>query len=194
MLVMLTKKKGYCCVYRITENNNTITSELVQIIKIGFTEDNNLWSSTSDIRPYGNFVVDVDLNKLYVFVMKDSSPRVTRFFKFNIPSLSVGEYDSTYQCNVVTLQSLDILEYFDLEYSNYLQGCCIYNNSLITLEGNSSGTNSIIKFIDLTSKSISAKIYLSGIGLNQEFEMVDVCNNELYLISINGYLYKFKFI
>ena len=53
------KLEGVCLVYRIERNEREFTSTLVQIIQIGFVDDENLWTSAGekeDVRPYGNFV------------------------------------------------------------------------------------------------------------------------------------------
>jgi hypothetical protein len=86
------KRTGMCLVYRILRNENVFTSELVQIIEIGFTSDENYWKSEGidDVRPYGNFVVDCEKNRYYAFTMIDK-PKITRYFAFDLPKLSEGE-------------------------------------------------------------------------------------------------------
>lgn len=99
------RMEGTVCVYRIVETDEKFTGELVQVIRIGFTEDLTLWKSkenNGDVRPYGNFVVDTDNSKLYAYVMRDAG-KETRFFKFGLPKLIDGEYNETFGCNLVTL-------------------------------------------------------------------------------------------
>ena len=117
------RMEGTCCVYRLTETDDQFTTELVQVIKIGFTEDLTLWKSkenNEDVRPYGNFVVDRDEDMLYAFVMRDAN-KTTRFFGFDIPGIDEGTYNESYGCNVVTLNTDDIRIQFDSEHYKYLQ-------------------------------------------------------------------------
>ena len=58
---------GVCCVYRVQRDcDNKFTTTLVQIIKVGFVNDYELWRSSiepADVRPYGNFTIDTETNK-----------------------------------------------------------------------------------------------------------------------------------
>jgi hypothetical protein len=112
------RMEGTCCVYRMTESDGNFTTKLVQVIRIGFTEDLTLWKSkenNGDVRPYGNFVVDTDNHKLYTFVMRDASKSI-RFFGFDIPELDEGIYMETYGCNLVELRVDDIKTQLDIDH------------------------------------------------------------------------------
>lgn len=86
--------EGTCCVYRLKRAGIQFRSKLVQVIRVGFVDNTDYWKSHGDVvdvRPYGNFVVDIDHNKLYVFTMRDCD-RVTRYFAFDLPEVSEGVY------------------------------------------------------------------------------------------------------
>ena len=81
---------GVCCVYRIQREDNKFTTTLVQVIKVGFVNDYNLWRSSTepaDVRPYGNFTIDTETNMLYAFTMRDAA-NATRYFAFDMPKLA----------------------------------------------------------------------------------------------------------
>lgn len=121
--------KGTCYVHRLLKDaeNDSWSTELKQTIRIGFT-DSSIWSSSpSDTRPYGNFVVDTDNNYLYVYTLQDAA-NLMRFFKFNLPKLSDG--------TTIILQEEDIVEYFDVPYRNWIQGCHYFNNKIYVTAGN----------------------------------------------------------
>ena len=62
------KLKGVCLVYRLQRSGREFTSTLVQIIEIGFVEDEKLWKSAGekdDARPYGNFTIDAEQGIYY---------------------------------------------------------------------------------------------------------------------------------
>ena len=73
---------GVCCVYRIFREVDGFSSRLVGLIEIGFTDD-ALWRSegVEDVRPYGNFVVDCERERLYAYVMRDGD---VVLFRFNV--------------------------------------------------------------------------------------------------------------
>ncbi len=156
------RMEGTCCVYRLTEADGVFSTSLVQVIRIGFTEDLSLWKSkenNGDVRPYGNFVVDTEDNKLYAFVMRDAN-KTTRFFRFAIPAIGAGTYDETYGCNVVTLNAADIESQFDMAYFNYLQGVTYYDGKILSAEGFGTGSESAIRVVDLETQELTATYYL----------------------------------
>ncbi|MBQ6685288.1 MAG: hypothetical protein IJM99_04170, partial [Firmicutes bacterium] len=164
------RMEGTCCVYRITENDGNFDTELVQLIRIGFTEDLTLWKSkenNGDVRPYGNFTIDTDNHKLYAFVMRDAN-KTTRFFAFDIPDLNDGIYNDTYGCNVVTLEADDIRKQFDSEYYNYLQGCC-YSNGMI-LYMSDFGGEAPLYIVSLEQQKVCQVFCLGNAGLRAEPE------------------------
>lgn len=188
------RMEGTCCVYRLTESAGGFSTQLVQVIRIGFTEDLALWKSmenNKDTRPYGNFVVDTDKNKLYAFVMRDAN-QTTRFFAFEIPALGSGDYNETYGCNVVTLKKEDIQSQFDVEYFNYIQGCCYSNGQIISAEGfgNSTSVPPTIRIVDLETQKVVKTYNLTEAGLPEEPEVicVDPTSNALYFAAANGLL------
>ena len=186
------RMEGTCCVYRITEADGTFASQLVQVIEVGFTEDLTLWKSkenNGDVRPYGNFAVDTDNEALYAFVMRDAQKQ-TRFFRFALPTLNDGNYSETYGCNVVTLESADIEAQFDLTYFHYLQGCCISDGKILSLEGFGAGTSAepALRLVDLESSTLQKSYYFSDLGLTHEPEMISVDNGTIYYAAADGIL------
>ena len=183
---------GTCNVYRITRNGNSFSSELVQIIKVGFTSDTAVWSSPdSNRRPYGNFVVDTDNNKLYAFTMRDES-NTTRFFEFALPALSEGANDSDTGVKRVTLEASDVIRSFDVEYFRYVQGATYADGMIYSLEGftNDVTNKAALKIVDLESGKLSGRVDLYGMGFTTEPEMVYVIDGILYYADVSGAVYK----
>ena len=168
---------GACYVYRLLNNMST---SLQQTILIDFTSD-PIWAGDgSSVRPYGNFIVDTDNNKLYAYVMIDSL-NVTRFFTFNLPTLSQG--------SIVRLSTSDIEEYFDIEWMYYMQGVCYFNGKIYASCGFTSADCKLYA-VDLTTKKVTSVVPLGGfVG---EPETVFVYNDELYLSSGTS-LFKLQF-
>ena len=168
--------KGALYAYRL---KNDFTTEYKQRIVVGFTED-AIWAGNgTNVRPYGNFVIDTDNDYLYAFTMIDSL-NVTRFFKFNMPSLAQG--------SDVTLQQGDILEYFDVPYEAYIQGCCYHNGKVYSLSGfGSSSAPAKLHVISLASKSEVSEVPLG----EMEPEAVYVNNGKLYIgqTTMSQYLF-----
>ena len=73
---------------------DNVSDTMVQILKIGFTDNADLWTVT-DTRPYGNFIADGENGFLYVCVT-DNDTNATKWHKFNLPSVDEGIYDSNY--------------------------------------------------------------------------------------------------
>lgn len=160
--------KGACYAYRL---KNDYTTTLLQSIQIGFTAD-NIWSDGNDIRPYGNFIVDTDNNKLYAFTMKDDIQK-TRFFKFALPTLSQG--------SSVILGVSDIEDYFDVDYMYLLQGACYFNGKIYATSGNDSvrAGSSKLNVVNLSNKTIETVVSLSQFFA--EPETIFVRKNKLYI-------------
>ncbi len=186
------KLKGVCCVYRIVRNGAEFSSELVQLIRIGFTEDSCLWCSSdkSDVRPYGNFVVDRECGKLYVFTMRDEN-KSTRYFSFDIPKYSEGTIDEKYGINSVILCREDIREYFDCEYHRFVQGACVNNGLIYSLEGFSGGSENppMLRIADPKNKTLKQSVLLENYGLVSEPEFIDFTNGVCYYSDNGGKLY-----
>ena len=188
-------RDGMCNVYRITRSGNSFDSQLVQVIKVGFTADTTLWSSEGgDARPYGNFVVDTDNDKLYAFTMR-SGAQQTRFFKFDLPTLSEGVYDSTLGVKLVTLTANDIESSFDVEFFNYIQGATYRDGKIYSLEGFTNNTTSParLRIVDLEEKKVVRVVDLYSIGLAIEPEAINFIGGELCYVDYNKAVYKLKF-
>lgn len=189
------RQEGTCLVYRLvktTGDDGTVSfaSTLVQVIKIGFTEDLTLWKSiedNGDVRPYGNFVVDTESGKLYAYTMRDNE-YVTRFFEFNVPELTAGALDETLGVNVVTLTTEDILKQFDTEYLHYMQGATIKGGKLYTVEGFTSDPVDppCLRVIDLAKGAQVTVIELPIMGLNAEPEFLSFYGDVLYYHDVYG--------
>ena len=186
---------GVCGVYRIVRDGDGFKSTLVQVIKVGFTSDTELWASKkSDVRPYGNFVVDTDRNKLIAFTMRDEDSS-TRFFEFDIPAIGDGEYDSSLKVNKVTLTKDDITDKFSTPYFRYLQGCTYYGGKVYSLEGftDNAKNPASLKIVDLEGRKLITEIKLQDMGLTVEPEAAFVVDGELYYAEVSGNIYKFTF-
>lgn len=159
---------------------NDLTTTFLQSIRIGFT-DSDLWTGGGyNTRPYGNFLMDTDNNKLYAYTMIDNL-HVTRFFKFSMPSINDGEE--------VVLQESDIEDYFDVDYFYYIQGGCYYNGKIYASCG-FTANDCMLYAVDLNSKSITSRVPLGGfVG---EPETVFIYNDVLY-VSSGANLYELKF-
>ena len=168
---------GSCYVYRLLDN---MTTSLQQTIVIGFAND-PIWAGDGhSVRPYGNFIVDTDNNKLYAYVMIDSL-NVTRFFKFDLPELSDGA--------TVTLTTDDIEDYFDIEWMYYMQGVTYYNHKIYATCGFSTADCKTY-VVDLNTKKVTSKIPMGGfVG---EPETAFVYNDKLYISSTNK-LFRLEF-
>lgn len=169
--------KGACYVYRLLNN---MTTSLQQTILIDFTED-PIWAGDgSSVRPYGNFIVDTDNNKLYAYVMIDSL-NVTRFFKFNLPELSDG--------SVIHLTTSDIEDYFDIAWMYYMQGVTYYNGKVYASCGFTSA-NCKLYVVDLLYKKVTSVLPLGG--FIDEPEGVFVYEDELYVSNAREF-FKLQF-
>ena len=194
------RKEGVCCVYRIDRCGNDYKTKLVQVIRIGFVDDMDLWKSLpdkGDVRPYGNFAADPFAGELYAFTMRDAA-NATRYFRFKLPEAGEGEYCAEIDANVVTLGKADILDMFDCEYSNYLQGACAYGGMLISVEGfnvkDPAHTNRPrMQVIDMAERRQLACVELCGVGLMTEPELVDFYGDDLLYMDASGAVYKFDF-
>lgn len=193
--------EGVCCVYRIFQNGDSFDSKLVQVIRIGFTENLDCWKSmdnNGDVRPYGNFLVDTDHNRLLAFTMRDAA-KTTRYFTFALPKASDGIYSELYHANVVTLTIEDVREQFDCDYSYFIQGACYHDNKIYSVEGFTVNDPSHkknpprLQVIDLTGKTQCADIDLYGLGLHIEPEFIAFYQGTFYYGDGTNHLYQFNF-
>ena len=193
------RREGTLCAYRITRDKKSFKGELVQIIKIGFVNDRSLWKSMddeSDVRPYGNFILDPDTNKLYAFVMRDKE-RVTRYFEFAMPSVKDGEVCEKCGLPVVTLGADKILAKFDGAYSNYIQGACVHEGRLYSVEGfncqpgDKKPNYPRLQIMDLCAHEQYADIDLFENGLYNEPEFIYPHDGKLYYSDCMGHVFIF---
>ncbi len=184
------KKEGICCVYRILRGENEFSSELVQIIKLGFTEKRGLWRSLSleDVRPYGNFAVDKENSKLYAFTMLDEN-QSTRFFEFDLPKPPSNKSDGLPVITV--LSESDIVSWFDCDYSNYIQGAVCGGGYIVSAEGFSNSTESPprLRVFDINQKRQTHSLLLSEYGCTAEPEMVEIFEGKLFYSDRKGNFY-----
>lgn len=185
--------EGVCCVYRLTREGTEFSSALMQMIRIGFVENLSLWKSmpdNGDIRPYGNFLPDPQTGKLYAYVLRDKE-HVTRFFTFDLPALSAGEYCEKYGVKVVTLEKSGIQAMFDCDYTDYIQGGCSYGGLLINIAGGTIKSPTFphpprLQVVDMKEKKQLAYIELADFNLTIEPEMIDFEGDTLYYMDASG--------
>ncbi len=187
--------KGTCCVYRIERKENCFTSTLIQVIRIGFTED-PVWKSQNinDVRPYGNFVIDTEKGILYAFTMRTEDKKV-RYFAFDLPKADEGTVSEKCSVKYVVLEKEDIKEYFDCEYQNFIQGACLRNGKIYSTEGftNSKEAPPAIRIIDTAKKCQINCLMLGDIGITVEPEMIDFYEGSCLYSDVHGNLYNIEF-
>ncbi len=182
------RKCGVCAVYRIRRNGTDFTSNLVQTIKIGFAEDEDLWASEGkkDVRPYGNFVVDRENCTYYGFTMRDAA-NSTRYFSFELPSLSDGKE--------VVLEKSHIKEYFDCEYHRYIQGACCHDGKIYSVEGFTNDNTNVpaLRIIDPKEKKQLQYIPFFDFGMTIEPEFIEFYEDVCYYCDNSGNFYIIEF-
>ena len=187
------KLKGVCLVYRLQRKEKSFSSTLVQLIEIGFVENENLWKSSgekADVRPYGNFTIDTERGVYYAFTMRDNT-NSTRYFSFRLPKVAEGEFCEKYNVKKVILNQSDILDFFDCEYHQYIQGACLKNGRIYSLEGFSDSVDNppSLRIIDTIDKKQICLIRFKDYGLNIEPEMIDFEGDTCYYTDHNGNVY-----
>ncbi|MBQ7508158.1 MAG: hypothetical protein IJT52_02385 [Spirochaetales bacterium] len=176
------RRLGNFGVYRIFRTEKGFSSQLVQIIRIGFTAENGLWHSDDgvDRSPFGNFILDTDRQQIWAFVTRDKT-RTTRFFCFEMPDPEEGEPSDTYGVNVFTLEKKAILRYFDVPYSWYLQGACYCGGKIYSTEGLGTEDNpSCIRVVDLENEAEDYVADLQKDGWPKEAEFIDIWNGDFW--------------
>jgi len=190
------KHVGECLAYRIQKDGDKFTSTLLQIIKIGFTDNDDYWCSPEhdDVRPYGNFVVDRENNTYWAFTMRDKT-HTTRYFSFDMPSVFDGVFDNTYGAKKVTLYIEDIKTFFDCEYHNYIQGACFNDGKVYSVEGFSkkSGKLPALRVIDVNEKKQILHVNFGDFDLDIEPEMIDFYNGMCCYSDAHGHMYTIEF-
>ena len=190
------RREGVLCAYRLTREGGAFSTRLVQIIRIGFVNDLDLWKSledSGDVRPYGNFILNPETGKLYAFVMRDKE-RITRYFEFDMPTLSEGELCPECGIPVVWLKREDILAQFDGSYSNYIQGACFFNGMLISIEGGTVRDPEPkhpprMQIMDVQAREQIGDIPLHRLGLLIEPELIYPYEGTLYYADCYGQVY-----
>ncbi len=192
------RKVGQLCVYRLFRKNGEFSTTLVQIIEIGFTTD-LLWCSYAadeeekDVRPYGNFLADLDKNLLYAYVMRDKDC-LTRYFAFAFPSLKDGVKNDDGISRVV-LKKEQIRDQFDTPYHKFIQGGACYKGMIYSTEGfgENEKSRSAIRIIDLAKKSQIAYFDLCDAGLPIEPEWMEFYQGKCLYSNASGYIYQMDF-
>lgn len=128
------KHIGECCVYLLTESGGAWSNALVQIIKVGFTDNTDYWPVSTEPLIWGNFVVDDVNNLLYVYVLNSALNKV-QWYKFDLPAVTDGTTNSTYGCPVYTLDTNAILDSWVTPYTQYIQGGCVHDGLIWSTAG-----------------------------------------------------------
>lgn len=189
------RREGMCCVYRLQRSGTAFAMTLVQIIQIGFVRDSKLWISggeVTDVRPYGNFVIDTDQNRLVVFTMRDGD-HTARYFTFALPKLSDGTFSQKFGVNIVTLKFEDIIDYFDTEYHLYIQGACCHDGKVYSSEGFNEKRPTALRVISLTERKQLHHTNLVEMGYPTEAEFMDFRNGICYYGDAAGNYYRVDF-
>lgn len=189
------RRMGQCCVYRVQREGNHFTTTLIQLLKLDFTAVSGLWCSAhgADQRPYGNFVIDREAEKLYAFTMIDEL-QATRFFVFSIPRVSQGVYDPDLGIWVYTLTQEDILEQFDCEYQRFIQGACCHGGIIYSLEGLAKLPEDHALVMISTEQKRRLQTYrFLDYGLQIEPELIDFYNGQCIYADNVGNCYVLDF-
>ena len=168
------KRVGVCCVYRISRDGNAFRSTLIGTVEIGFTDDRSLWRSAgdvSDVRPYGNFVIDRKRKLYYAYVMQDGEKR-TAFFSFDMPSVRSAPISENGLRRII-LKKEDIRERFLTPYQNYMQGSVCHNGKILVVEGFHERIHPALRIIDTETRSEELFLDLFEAGFIHEPELID---------------------
>lgn len=185
------QRRGTLCAYRILRKGNAFTSQLVQLIQVGFTDDKDLWcSETGDVRPYGNFALDRESNTLYAFTMRDGD-KSTRHFAFPMPKVTQGEAEAQTGVKKVILQREDILSWFSCDWQHYVQGAEVYDGLIFSAEGrtDSSSHPAALRIIDPESQKEVRYVLLAYYVQNIEPEVITFWDGKCYYGDVRGNLY-----
>lgn len=186
------QQRGVLCAYRITRSGDKFSSQLVQLIQVGFTDDSTLWVSEygKDVRPYGNFALDRDTNTLYAYTMRDED-KSTRYFSFSMPSVGEGEMDASLGVPRAILQKEDILTKFSCPYHHYIQGAEISNGYLFSVEGRTENKDhpAVLRIISLKEQKQVRQIFLRDFVLDIEPEVITFWDGKCYYADVRGNTY-----
>ncbi len=188
------RRLGECLVYRIRKTKDGFSTQLLQSIRIGFT-DTDLWQSEyrADIRPYGNFAYDATTDRLVAFVMRDQT-HTTRCFTFPMPKITDGTPDA-YGVKQVILREEELCDHFDTAYMNFMQGAACHNGYLYSVEGfyNDKDHAPALRIIDLQQKKQVLAVDLLQKGYLAEPECIDVYQGQTYYVDGDGTWYQVEF-
>lgn len=180
------KHIGECCVFAVYGAANVWANSLVQVLKVGFIDDLGRWPAASEVRPYGNFIVDEQNGCIFVYVMY-SSKKLTYWYRFDLPEVSDGVWDEEYGCYVKTLEITDIKDHWTTPLLNYIQGACVHDGLIWSTEGftATSGTNlARMRVINPSLKSQIAVFHFYADGDPVEPEFIDFYDNKCYYGSV----------
>ena len=188
---------GVCLAYRLTREGEGFKTELVQMIRIGFFENAELWKATPEAhgaRPYGNFLIDKKTNAYYAYVMRTKESG-TRYFKFAIPAPDAGEIDPKWGVKRFVFGEEDILSYFDVPHHFYIQGGIAHEGRIYSTEGFAFSTENrpAIRVIDLEGKKQVDFCDLTTLGYEEEPEMIDFSDGVCYYSDAHGNFYSVAF-
>ena len=126
--------------------------------------------------------------------MRDK-PHKTRFFKFDLPSFTEGEWSDEFDAPVKLLSESDIVDFFDTEYMRYMQGACCHNGLIYSVEGFSKSEENppAIRIIDPQKKKEIFYGRFEDVGLDIEPEFIDFYNGECYYIDGHGDVFNLIF-
>lgn len=190
------RMEGTCCVYRLRREGAAFDTELLQVIQVDFTNDSQLWCSPDgrDVRPYGNFVIDPESNTYYAFTMRDAD-QTTRYFSFRLPKLCDGCIDENLGVRKVMLTAEGVIDYFDCPYHHYLQGACVHDGLIYSLEGFTDDPVSppALRIIAPQKRAQQAVYELRAVGLSIEPELIDFWQGQCYYADHDGNLYQIQF-
>ncbi len=182
---------GTCCVYRLTRTPEGFSAALVQLVSIGFTDDRTLWRSageTNDVRPYGNFAVDAENATVYAFVMRDAD-RTTRYFAFDLPPVTAGECDPRFGVPHVRLGAEEIRDAFDAPYHNFIQGACVHDGLIYSVEGFDENVHPALRVIDPRAREEIFFVDLYDAGLPLEAECIDFLGDDCLYSDAHGNIF-----
>lgn len=187
--------KGTTCVYRLQRSGRTFTSTLVQLIAVAFVEDESLWkSSDGDVRPYGNFAIDRENGKYYAFTMRDED-QTTRYFSFALPTLVDGVWDEKYGVKKVVLRAEDLGGFFDCPYHRFIQGACLHDGKIYSLEGfsNDAKNKPALRVIDVSDKRQVIHVDFADVNMSIEPEFIEFYEGVCYYCDGHGNVYELTF-
>ena len=190
------KKEGVCCVYRLQRSGNQFRTQLVQVVRVGFAGSLGLWRSETgkDVRPYGNFVVDRERKIYYGFTMRDEE-QTTRYFSFRLPRSTEGLWDERLAARCVTLTETDVIGYFDCPYHRYVQGACVHEGKIYSLEGFTDDAKNppALRVIDPAELRQLSYLPMKEVGLSEEPEWIDIYDGSCFYADHAGKVYQILF-